>query len=76
MTLFYTAKVVYEQKVPTEPDDIVRLLASIGEDYGRVGIDAGPLSQWLVNGLMADWAACCLRRDPAHDGAFEDAADQ
>src|SRR6516162_3369395 len=44
-------KVVREQKVPTEPDDIVRLLASIGEDYGRVG--AGPLSQWLVNGLTA-----------------------
>jgi len=46
-------KVVREQKVPTEPDDIVRLLASIGEDYGRVGIEAGPLSQWLVNGLTA-----------------------
>ena len=46
-------KVVCERKVPTEPDDIVRLLASIGEDYGRVGIEAGPLSQWLVNGLTA-----------------------
>jgi transposase len=48
-----TGNVVCEQKVPTEPDDIVRLLASIGEDYGRVGIEAGPLSQWLVNGLTA-----------------------
>src|ERR1700693_2648047 len=48
-----TGKVVCEQKVPTEPDDIVRLLASIGEDYGRVVIEAGPLSQWLVNGLTA-----------------------
>jgi hypothetical protein len=36
-----TGKVVCEQKVPTEPDDIVRLLASVGEDYGRVGIEAG-----------------------------------
>ena len=71
-----TGKVVCEQKVPTEPDDIVRLLASIGEDYGRVGIEAGPLSQWLVNGLTAAWAARGLRRDPAHDGAFEGAADQ
>ena len=25
-------KIVCEQKVPTEPDDIVSLLASIGED--------------------------------------------
>ena len=48
-----TGKVVCERKVPTEPDDIVRLLASIGEDYGRIGIEAGPLSQWLVNGLTA-----------------------
>ena len=44
-------EVVLEQKVPTEPDDIVTLLTSIGEAYGRVGIEAGPLSQWLVNGL-------------------------
>jgi hypothetical protein len=48
-----TGKVVCARKVPTEPDDIVRLLASIGEDYGRIGIEAGPLSQWLVNGLTA-----------------------
>src|SRR3984885_35420 len=44
-------KVVLEQKVATEPEDIVALLTSIGVDYGRVGIEAGPLSQWLVNGL-------------------------
>jgi transposase len=42
-----TGKLVREQKVPTEPDDIVTLLISVGEDYGRVGIEAGPLSQWL-----------------------------
>jgi transposase len=41
------------QKVPTEPDDIVSLLASIGEDYGRIGIEADPLSQLLANGLTA-----------------------
>jgi transposase len=46
-------KVVFEQKVPTEPDDIVTLLVSIGEVYGRIGLEAGPLSQWLVNGLAA-----------------------
>ncbi len=30
-------EVVLEQKVLTEPDDIVTLLTSIGEAYGRVG---------------------------------------
>jgi transposase len=56
-----TGKVVCEQKVPTEPDDIVRLLASIGENYGRVGIEAGPLSQWLVNDLtVAELRVVCV----------------
>ena len=34
-------KVLCEQKVPSEPDDIVTLLTSVGVDYGRVGIEAG-----------------------------------
>ena len=46
-----TGKVLCERKVPTEPDDIAVLLTSVGGDYVRVGIEAGPLSQWLVNGL-------------------------
>jgi transposase len=46
-------QVVAEHKVPTEPDDIIVLLTSIGIEYERVGLEAGPLSQWLVNGLGA-----------------------
>src|ERR1700716_2203289 len=46
-------KVVLEQKVPTEPSDIIALLTSLGVCYGRIGIEAGPLSQWLVSALMA-----------------------
>jgi len=45
-------QVICEHKVPTEPDGIAVLLTSIGGDYVRVGIEAGPLSQWLVNGLI------------------------
>ncbi len=48
-----SGEVVLERKVPTEPGDIVKLLTSIGVTYGRIGIEAGPLSQWLVNGLAA-----------------------
>ncbi|MGK2229178.1 IS110 family transposase [Devosia sp.] len=44
-------KVVCEQKVPFEPDEIVTLLKPIGAHYCRVGIEAGPLSQWLVYGM-------------------------
>jgi len=39
-------KVVLEQKVPTEPDAIIALLTSLGVTYSRIGIEAGPLSQW------------------------------
>src|SRR5262249_47658986 len=46
-------KVILEQKVPTEPDTIIALLSSLGATYGRIGIGAGPLSQWLVNALAA-----------------------
>jgi len=45
--------VILEQKVPTEPADIIGLLTSLGVSFGRIGIEAGPLSQWLVNALTA-----------------------
>jgi transposase len=45
--------VVLEQKVPTEPADIIAVLTSLGVSFGRIGIEAGPLSQWLVNALTA-----------------------
>jgi transposase len=54
-------KVILEQKVPTEPDDIIALLTSLGVPYGRIGIEAGPLSQWLVNALTAtDLPVICV----------------
>ena len=46
-------KVILEQKVPTDPADIIALLTSLGVTFGRIGIEAGPLSQWLVNALTA-----------------------
>jgi len=44
-------KVVRETKVVTEPESIIALLNSAGLEYERIGLEAGPLSQWLVNGL-------------------------
>tara|TARA_R110002074_G_scaffold47742_1_gene122328 strand:+ start:486 stop:752 length:267 start_codon:yes stop_codon:yes gene_type:complete len=44
-------KVICARRVPIEPDDIAAPLTTIGGDYVRVGIEAEPLSQWLVNGL-------------------------
>jgi hypothetical protein len=54
-------KVIFEQKVLTEPADIIALLSSLGVTYGRIGIEAGPLSQWLVNALTAaDLPVICV----------------
>jgi len=33
-------KVVWEKKVASKPDDIIRLLLPTGEEYGRIGIEA------------------------------------
>src|SRR5215211_8804822 len=46
-------KIVRETKVATEPETIITLLNGAGVEYARVGLEAGPLSQWLVNGLAA-----------------------
>src|SRR6476620_1639325 len=56
-----TGKVILEQKVPTESADIITLLSSLGVSYGRIGIEAGPLSQWLVNALtVAELPVICV----------------
>ncbi len=53
--------VILEQKVPTEPADIIALLTSLGVSYDRIGIEAGPLSQWLVNALrVAELPVICV----------------
>jgi transposase len=44
-------KVVRETEVATEPEVIVAFLNDAGLEYARIGLEAGPLSQWLVNGL-------------------------
>jgi hypothetical protein len=46
-------KVILEQKAATEPADIIAILTSLGVPFSRIGIEAGPLSQWLVNALTA-----------------------
>jgi transposase len=53
--------VILEQKVTTEPADIITLLTSLGVSFCRIGIEAGPLSQWLVNALTAaDLPVICV----------------
>ena len=46
-----SGKVVREAKVASEPEALVALLRGLGLPIVRVGLEAGPLSQWLHDGL-------------------------
>ena len=47
-----TGRIVREAKVASEPDALVRHLRESGPVLTRVGLEAGPLSQWLHAGLI------------------------
>ena len=44
-------KIVREAKVASEPEALVAFFASLGFAVKRIGLEAGPLSQWLHAGL-------------------------
>ena len=46
-----TGKIMREAKVASEPDALVRFFADLGYPVVRIGLEAGPLSQWLHAGL-------------------------
>lgn len=46
-----TGKICRELKVPSHPEDLLRVLQDPAWNLIRVGLEAGPLSQWLFSGL-------------------------
>src|SRR3954469_8871186 len=46
-----TGRIVREAKVASEPEALVRFFRELGLPLARVGLEAGPLSQWLHAGL-------------------------
>src|ERR687895_47255 len=46
-----TGRIVREAKVPSEPEALVGFFGQLGLPLTRVGLEAGPLSQWLHAGL-------------------------
>jgi transposase len=47
-----TGKIVREAKVTTEPEEIVAFFTQAGFEYLRVGLEAGPMSQWIITDLL------------------------
>ena len=59
-----TGRIVREVKVASEPAALVGFFQQLGVPLTRIGLEAGPLSQWLHAGLAAaGFEACCWRRD-------------
>ncbi len=48
-----TGKIVREAKVASEPEALVGFFCQLGVAVTRIGLEAGPLSQWLHAGLTA-----------------------
>jgi transposase len=40
-------EIVREAKVASEPEALIDWFRSLGSDFARIGLEAGPLSQWL-----------------------------
>ena len=57
----HAGKIVKEARVPTEPEAIVALLGNGNFTPKRVGLEAGPMSQWLYAALAeADLPVICV----------------
>src|SRR5262249_14781063 len=46
-----TGKVFRETKVPSDPEAMIQLFEAFKLPLSRIGLEAGPLSQWLYAGL-------------------------
>ena len=46
-------KMVREAKVASEPEALILFFRSLGLPLARIGLEAGPLSQWLYAGMKA-----------------------
>lgn len=62
-------RICREMKVASHPDDLVEALKNPAWNLARIGLEAGPLSQWLFSGLAgAGLPAICI--ETRHAKAF------
>ncbi len=64
-----TGTVLRELKVPSHPEDLIRILRDPAVPLVRIGLEAGPLSQWLFSGMVGSGLpAICI--ETRHAKAF------
>ena len=71
-----TGKIVREVKVACEPAALLAVLKNPAYRFKRVGLEAGPLSQWLYSALAEAGLPGNLCRDATHAGCVEGADQQ
>ena len=56
-----TGRIVREIKVASEPEDLLQVLSNPTYHFKRIGLEAGPLSQWLFSAFAeADLPVICV----------------
>ena len=53
-----TGRIVRELKVASEPDALLPVLTNPAYHFKRIGLEAGPLSQWLFSALAETDPRC------------------
>ena len=71
-----TGKIVREVKVASEPEALLAVLKNPVYHFRRIGLEAGPLAQWLYSALAEAEFPVGLCRDAAHAGVAEGADQQ
>jgi len=55
-----TGRIVREVKVTSEPEALLAVLTNPAYHFKRIGLEAGPLSQWLFSALEASLPVICV----------------
>ena len=55
-----TGKIVRQVKVASEPEALLAVLKNPAYHFKRIGLEAGPLSQWLFSALAAELPVVCV----------------
>jgi transposase len=66
-----SGKIVREAKVLSEPDALIAWFGSLGFGLERIGLEAGPLSQWLYAAMKKAGLAVELLETRHVHNAFE-----
>jgi transposase len=62
-----SGKIIREAKIVSEPAVFIKWFAGLGLNLARIGLEAGPLSQWLYAAMKEDgWAVELLETRHVH----------